>query len=116
MTDEEKTFETARLNDLARKDPDAANALVVAAPGLKALLSGGEVAVGTVMQKLTAFDDFVEGNDPYNERDMGEFKIGRHTIIWKVDYYDLDMGAHSEAEWDVSATKRVITLMLPEDY
>jgi hypothetical protein len=38
------------------------------------------------------------------------------TIMFKIDYYDRGMSMHSPDPADPSATQRVITIMLAEEY
>ncbi|WP_208111620.1 DUF3768 domain-containing protein [Enterovirga rhinocerotis] len=62
---------------------------------------------------LVAFD---EGNDPYQEHDFGSIAIGEKTVFFKMDDCDLDLQAHSPDPADPSVTRRVMTLMLAEEY
>ena len=66
---------------------------------------------------------FGAGDDPYAEHDFGSFSVkglGQDldtTFFWKIDYYaddSLEWGSNEPER--LSATYRVLTLMLPEDY
>ena len=59
---------------------------------------------------------FHAGNDPYLEHDFGQVEIDGDTVFWKIDYYALDSEFGSEAPWDAQQTRRVLTLMLAEEY
>lgn len=82
-------------------------------PGIAAL---GEEAVSRLLLSLTTFDDFCEANDPYQEHDFGAFEFDQRRIFFKIDYYDKSLTAHSPDPADPAVTKRVITIMLAEEY
>ncbi len=65
---------------------------------------------------VRAFGEFTPDNDPYGEHDFGAFRIGEERLFWKIDYYDnsLDFGSNDPA--DPAQTKRVLTIMLAEEY
>jgi hypothetical protein len=62
------------------------------------------------------FDDFNEGNDPYEEHDFGSFELAGETFFWKIDYYDNDMTFESEDPADPEKTTRVLTIMFAGEY
>lgn len=70
----------------------------------------------TILDRVRAFDDFSEGNDPYGEHDFGAFDQSGEKIFWKIDYYDADMSAGSPDPADDAVTTRVLTVMLAEEY
>jgi hypothetical protein len=72
--------------------------------------------VPMIMQKVRAFTEFDEGNDPYQEHDFGSFMHEGAQIFFKVAYYDhqLEMGSPDPA--DPAVTTRVLTVMLAEEY
>ena len=69
-----------------------------------------------VLNSVQAFNIFNEDNDPYGEHDFGTFSCQGHQINWKIDYYDLEMLYRSEDPADPAKTKRVLTIMLAEEY
>ncbi|HCR85378.1 MAG TPA: hypothetical protein DIV86_01745 [Alphaproteobacteria bacterium] len=95
----------------------------------RSTLSGGMVALTEgisclcstlkfeILCEVQCYNKFDKGNDPYGEHDFGSFKhpiAGK--IFWKIDYYNLDMKYHSEDPADPRKTKRVLTIMLAEEY
>ena len=67
-------------------------------------------------QAVTAFDAFTTDNDPYGERDFGSFEIGGQRLFWKIDCYDLTLEHGSPDPADPSVTRRVLTIMLANEY
>jgi hypothetical protein len=65
---------------------------------------------------VKAFDDFTPNNDPYGEHDFGMFDLGEERLLWKIDYYDRTMRFGSNDPADPAQTKRVLTIMLEEEY
>ena len=82
-------------------------------PGIAAL---GAEAVARIVKTVAVFDDFYHANDPHEEHDFGGFDADGHTILFKIDYYDESLTYHSPDPADPSVTKRVITIMLAEEY
>jgi uncharacterized protein DUF3768 len=65
---------------------------------------------------VKAFYAFTPDNDPYGEHDFGSFEIGDVRCFWKIDYYDLSLHYGSNDPADAAQTKRVLTIMLAEEY
>jgi hypothetical protein len=55
-------------------------------------------------------------NDPYEEHDFGAFDADGQRVFFKIDYYDESLSYHSPDPADPAVTKRVITIMLAEEY
>jgi hypothetical protein len=99
------------LNDELRKNLTRGFAVIT--PGVAAL---GEEAVAPVFKTIAVFDDFCHANDPYCEHDFGAFELDGAKLFFKIDYYDTDLTFHSPDPCDPSVTKRVITIMLADEY
>ena len=69
-----------------------------------------------ILQAVQAFNTFHEDNDPYQEHDFGSFTCQGIQVYFKIDYYDLEMLYRSEDPADPAKTKRVLTIMLAEEY
>jgi hypothetical protein len=67
-------------------------------------------------QTIAVYDDFCHANDPHEEHDFGAFEAEGHRIFFKIDYFDNALSMHSPDLSDPSVTKRVITIMLAEEY
>jgi hypothetical protein len=70
----------------------------------------------TIFARVRDFDAFTPDNDPYGEHDFGSFESGEHTIFWKIDYYDKNREYGSPDPSDPAVTKRVLTILLSEEY
>ncbi len=67
----------------------------------------------SILQKVSAFENFTAGDDPYGEHDFGVIE-GVPRVYWKIDYYaDANMEAGAE---DIENAYRVLVIMLAEDY
>jgi hypothetical protein len=53
---------------------------------------------------------------PYGEHDFGSFEIAGEKVFWKIDYYDLSLEFGSNDSADPAQTKRVLTILLAEEY
>jgi hypothetical protein len=106
-----KTARIRALNDGLRRN--FAEGIAVMTPGIAAL---GAEAVARIVKTIAVFDDFCHANDPHQEHDFGGFDADDHRVLFKIDYYDETLTYHSPDPADQSVTKRVITIMLAEEY
>ena len=127
-TAREQTARIARLNDLARRAMGVA-CTAVATVGFRSL---PEADQSRVRELIETFDAFTEDNDPHGERDFGcVYQLGdgqwtterprvrddeRERVFWKLDYYDRDLRFASEDAADPARTRRVLTIMLSDEY
>ncbi|MCC8957736.1 DUF3768 domain-containing protein [Bradyrhizobium sp. Pear77] len=104
--------ETIRsLNDELRRDLTRGAAFMT--PGVAAL---GPDLAERIFDAITLYDDFCKDSDPYGEHDFGSLQVEDHTIFFKIDYFSKDMAMGSPDPSDPSLTKRIITIMLAEEY
>ena len=101
----------ARLNDRLRKT--ASGGRIMITRGVQAL-AGGNLA--PLLQALAAYDGFDVHNDPHGERDFGDIELNCQTLLWKIDYYDVELEFGSPDPADESVTTRVLTIMLESEY
>ena len=106
-----KTARIRALNDELRQN--FAGGAAVMTPGIAAL---GAKAVARIVKTIGVFDDFCHANDPHQEHDFGAFDADGQRVFFKIDYYDKTLTYHSLDPADPSVTRRVITIMLAEEY
>ena len=124
----EQTTRIARLNDMARQAMGIA-CTAVATVGFRSLPESDQSRVRELIETFDAFD---EDNDPHGERDFGTiYQLGdgvwtterprlrddeRERVFWKFDYYDRDLRFASEDAANPAVTRRVLTIMLADEY
>lgn len=100
----------AALNDQFRRDPyNTALGNIVLTQAVGHLPRDKQMAL---IQAVSAFNTFNEGNDPWGEHDRGRLEFEQNTYEWKIDYYaknDFDSGSEDPA--DSAVTSRVLTIM-----
>jgi hypothetical protein len=127
-TAREQTARIARLNDLARSAMGVA-CTAVATVGFRSL---PEADQSRVLELIETYDAFDEDNDPHGERDFGTiYQLGdgcwtterprvrddeRERVFWKLDCYDRDLRFGSEDAANPAITRRVLTIMLADEY
>ena len=89
--------------------------------GRDVYLTAGVAALPAEIQteaiwRVKTFDAFNEDNDPHAEHDFGAFDIEGQKFFWKIDTYDQNLKFGSEDPGDESKTRRVLTIMLAEEY
>ncbi|WP_158598538.1 DUF3768 domain-containing protein [Notoacmeibacter ruber] len=68
------------------------------------------------MQAVAAQTAFEDDNDPYGEHDFGKVTALGKDLFWKIDLYDADYQYGTEDALDDAQTRRLLTIMFPEDY
>lgn len=111
IDDDTRTARIALLNDALRKACFGGTLLFTA--GVQRL---GPVFLTHVLEALRHYDDFREDNDPHGEHDFGKLIVSGEEMFWKIDYYDQNLEFGSEDPADANLTRRVLTVMLVEEY
>lgn len=109
QNENQKTERIRQLNDAARK---SLSGLVVTS-GVSCFPLDFQLEL---FRELKNYNNFNAGNDPHNEHDFGTILLGGCKFFWKIDYYDTSLKYHSEDASNPSITRRIITLMLAEEY
>jgi hypothetical protein len=116
---------TRRLNDMARSQPEIVNASWMMTRGVAALLiseNGNSkfqpdtARLSTLRATLARFNDWPEGNDPYGEHDFGAFDLFGERLFFKIDYYHPDHDTHAPIPSSIELCRRVLTIMLADEY
>jgi len=100
------------LNDELRKG-QGTNGEIMLTSGIH---GQGQDFVTEVAKAVAEFDAFTPDNDPHHEHDFGSLEVQGKKIFFKLDYYDLAMKMLSPDPSDPAVTKRVLTIMLAEEY
>ncbi len=108
---DERMARIRRLNDDLRRRGIGGTVLVSA--GLHAL---GPATVSEVLRLVGQFDAFTAANDPHGEHDCAVLQAGALRVLWKIDLYDNNLQHHSPDPMDPAVTRRVLTIMLAEEY
>jgi hypothetical protein len=99
------------LNDGFRIDGPGAGWVITR--GVRAL---GQNLIARAIARVRDFDRFDADNDPHGEHDFGAFEVCGQALLWKIDYYDLELTYASEDPADATVTTRILTIMLAEEY
>lgn len=108
MRDAEKT---ARLNDLLRQT--FLTGRVVMTRGVAEL---PEETRARVLSMVRSYDDFDVLAGAQQERDFGAFEYQGQGYFWKIDCYDADLKYLSPDPANPDVTRRVLTIMLADEY
>lgn len=72
--------------------------------------------LGSVIDQVKSFRDFTDDNDPWEEHDFGAFTVDGERLYWKIDYLSRDDETHAPDASNPELTRRVLTIMLAEEY
>ncbi|WP_428492534.1 DUF3768 domain-containing protein [Rhodopila sp.] len=86
---------------------------IVATRGLLAL---GPETVAKAFAAVQRFADFTTDNDPHGEHDFAVLQPCGLRVMFKIDYYNGTLSGHSPDPADPKVTRRVLTIMLVEEY
>lgn len=116
----EKTLLIQQQNDEFRKGMIVINSQESKIPGQYVITCGITTLPlddqAQIIYKVRSFNKFTEGDDPYGEHHFGAFDHNSQKIFWKIDYYDTAFEYGSEDPSDLSQTRRVLTIMLAQEY
>lgn len=76
----------------------------------------GDEFIKAALLATREFAAFSEDNDPYHEHDFGALEVSGRQLFWKIDYFDPTMTQSSEDPASLGLTRRVLTVMLAEEY
>jgi hypothetical protein len=74
----------------------------------------GDAFVKAALLAVRTFIGFDEDDTP--EHDFGIMLVVGRRLYWKIDYYDPTMRAGSADPASLALTRRVLTVLLPEEY
>ena len=106
-----RTIAIRDLNDAFRRTLQGG--LAVMTRGVEAL---GAATIRRAFIQVKNFDAFTPDNDPYGEHDFGGFALDGHRFFWKIDLYDPTLSMGSTDPADPKLTRRVLTVMLADEY
>ena len=69
-----------------------------------------------IISKVRNYTGFTKANDPYGEHNFGDFEHDGKNIFFKIDCYDKNLEFGSPDPANPELTKRVLTVMLAEEY
>jgi hypothetical protein len=110
-TPEQKTARIRALNDALLRSGRGGRIMITT--GLEGL---GCEKIARVLAAVAVFDNFSEDNDSYGEHDCAILRVDGLQVLFKIDYYDRTLTAHSDDPSDPAVTERVMTVMLAEEY
>ena len=106
----------AALNDRFRatlgRDPTAPGKIVVT----RGVAAQGDAFVNAALAAVAAFDAFDAGGDPYGEHEFGVLSVAGVTVWFRIDAYDVDYQYGSDDPAEPARTRRVLSLLLPDEY
>ena len=106
-----RTLRIRALNDRLRRL--GLGGMVMGSRGFVALDTATQVEV---LAAVRSFDAFTEANDPWGEHDCAVIEVAGERVIWKIDAYDRSLTLASPDPADPKVTRRVLTIMLAEEY
>ena len=108
---DQKTARIRSLNDALRCRGRGGRIMMTA--GIEAL---GSKKIARVLAAIATFDEFSDDNDPYGEHDCAILRVDGLQVLFKIDYYDRTLTAHSDDPSNPAVTERVMTVMLAKEY
>jgi hypothetical protein len=106
----------ARLNDAFRASISGADGPPGRVVVTRAVAASGEDFVARALEAVRTFAAFTADNDPNGEHDFGAISVDGVTLWFKIDVYDADYEYGADDPADPVASRRVLTVLLPDDY
>ena len=110
---QEASSQTKRIRDLNDAFRKSMVGDVVITHGVAGLPSDVQAMA---IRKVATFDAFTPDNDPHGEHDFASFDVAGQKVFWKIDYYDPRLEFGSDDPGDAAKIRRVLTIMLAEEY
>lgn len=114
----ETTKRVARLNDIFRASilkPVSEQCLgkIFCTASIMAL---PEEDINHIAEKVSLFDNFNEGNDPYGEHDFGSFIFNDDKVYWRIDYEDPSLEYQPKDKSEPNEPNRILTIMFSYEW
>jgi len=103
----------AELNDKFRCSGDQSLGKFVMTDTISSLPPEKQIELLHLVQ---TFNQFNAKNDPWKEHDFGKIVLDDLQYVFKIDYFDPTLTRHSDDAANPKVTKRVLTLMLADEY
>ena len=119
LTNDERTAKICSLNDAFRATVTGLNGPWLVSGELvvtRGVASRDNDFLSRAVRAVHEFADFTPDNDPWGEHDFGIFELDGERLNWKIDYYDAAFLFGSEDPTDHLKTRRVLTILLAEEY
>jgi uncharacterized protein DUF3768 len=114
----ERTSRIRELNDALRTSRDhpavrvAKRELVIT----RGVADRGDDFLKRALEAVRIFDDFSADNDPHGEHDFGTYQLDGRSLFWKIDCYDTEFEFGSPDPADPDVTRRLLTILLADEY
>ena len=100
-----------KLNNEFRRS--GLNGLTISSRGVRAL---DKEMRDSIINTIRGIDELPPSNDPDNTDSLGSILVGEHLVFWTIEAFDLDLICSSRDPSDPNVTRRVMTIMLAEEY
>jgi Protein of unknown function (DUF3768) len=106
------------LNDAFRTEPLSVLSAVLGRTFVftKGVGARGDDFLTRALKTVQEYSTFTEDNDPHGEHDFGSFELDGIKLFWKIDCYDQNLEYGSPDHADAAVTRRVLTILLAEEY
>ena len=101
----------AGLNDQLRKT--GVGGTIMITQSVRRLAGFDAEALAAALANYSGFD---ADNDPHGARNFGDLSLWGCDLLWKIDYYDLDLKFGSDDPADPGVTHRVLTVLLASEW